>query len=176
MRHCYTYLFLLIFSFTLPLLVPDSLSGQDGVVWRTVKKDIRNDYPTVDQLNVDSLLTWMSAEKQLVLLDARKQEEYDISHIKNAVRIDPDIKETPEWLLDDSEKTVVVYCSVGYRSSKVADVLSRDGVEKVYNLEGSIFEWANRGFELYSNEKRVHKVHPYNSLWGRLLNRQYRSK
>lgn len=151
--------------------------GQEGIVWKTVKKDVRKDFPDVQQLSVDSLYSWMDSDKPLIILDARKKEEYEVSHLKSAIRIDPEIEEMPSWLLDDSEKTVVVYCSVGYRSSKIADLLLNSGIgSQVYNLEGSIFEWANEGHELYSNEKRVHKVHPYNSLWGRLLNRQYRSK
>ena len=172
----YLYSIPILIFLCLLLMTPKFVAGQDGIVWKTVKKNIRNDFPKVKQLGVDSLSAWMDLDKELIILDARKKEEFDISHIKNAVRIDPGIESAPKWLLDSEGKTVVVYCSVGYRSSKIADLLIGEGLKKVYNLEGSIFEWANEGYQLYSNEKRVHKVHPYNSLWGRLLDRQYRSE
>ena len=47
------------------------------------------------------------------------------------------------------------------------------GVVKIYNLEGSMFQWANEGKEIYSGSERVDVVHPYNSVWKYLLDRQY---
>lgn len=38
---------------------------------------------------------------------------------------------------------IVVYCSVSYRSSILARRLQDMGFTNVYNLEGSIFKWAN---------------------------------
>ena len=69
--------------------------------------------------------------------------------------------------------SVVCYCSVGYRSSMVADKLKqylRSQGKKdvmVYNLEGGVFQWAIEGREL-TGEHKEH-VHPYSSFWGKLL-------
>ena len=74
---------------------------------------------------------------------------------------------------------VVCYCSVGYRSSALAQQLQYE-LEKpvyqdmksklvIYNLEGSIFKWANEGKDLEDNRgRKTVVVHPYN--WGKLLN------
>jgi hypothetical protein len=45
----------------------------------------------------------------------------------------------------------------------------------VYNLEGSIFEWANSGRPVYRGEERVSVVHPYGARWERLLDRALRA-
>ena len=118
--------------------------------------------------------------------DARAQEEYDISHIPDSIRVDYN-KEEP-WNGIDFTNTkkgisilspntftvhlfqVVCYCSVGYRSSVVADKLSRHLKEQnidVYNLEGGVFQWAIENNEL--NGQSTNQVHPYSSLWGKLL-------
>ena len=76
---------------------------------------------------------------------------------------------------------VVCYCSVGYRSSALAQELLSEMRKpayeeikskiRIYNLEGSIFKWANEGKDLEDNRGRKTTVaHPYSSLWGKLLN------
>jgi hypothetical protein len=44
--------------------------------------------------------------------------------------------------------------------------------DAVFNLQGSIFKWANEGRPLIANDRAVHVVHPYNERWGVLLNPQ----
>ena len=43
------------------------------------------------------------------------------------------------------------------------------GYADVWNLEGSIFQWANGGRPVYRDGRPVEAVHPYNTLWGTLL-------
>ena len=82
--------------------------------------------------------------------------------------------------------TVVCYCSLGYRSSALAQQLAYE-LDKpvhqelksktvIYNLEGSIFKWANEGKDLEDNKgRKTVYVHPYNIVWGKLLNAELRS-
>ena len=69
--------------------------------------------------------------------------------------------------------TVVVYCSVGYRSSRLAEKLRARGFGNVVNLEGSLIQWANEGCPLYRGEERVYRTHPYDEEWGELLDRRF---
>jgi hypothetical protein len=39
----------------------------------------------------------------------------------------------------------------------------------VRNLDGSIFAWANEGRPLERNGQPAQLVHPYDALWGKLL-------
>lgn len=86
---------------------------------------------------------------------------------------------------------LVCYCSVGYRSSKLATrlqtLLHRQSDEmasplagsnqspaktdvQVFNLEGSLFQWANENRPLISETgERTRFVHPYSAVWGRLV-------
>ncbi len=105
---------------------------------------------------------------QYQILDAREREEYDISHIPGALYIG--YKAFDESLIKtlDEQKPVVVYCSVGYRSEKIAERLRSLGFQKVYNLYGSIFEWANLGYPLEDARGHItHRIHTYNKEWSR---------
>jgi 3-mercaptopyruvate sulfurtransferase SseA len=69
----------------------------------------------------------------------------------------------------------VTYCSVGYRSGAFAKKLQTTGYTNVKNMSGSIFRWANEGRPVERDDHRVEKVHPYNSVWGKLLKPQLRA-
>jgi len=64
---------------------------------------------------------------------------------------------------------VVVYCSVGYRSSALAEKLQRAGFTNVVNLEGSIFQWANEGRTLSRGTNVVREIHGYSRKWAQML-------
>jgi rhodanese-related sulfurtransferase len=134
-------------------------------------------FPGVEWVTTERLAEWMEAapEARPVLLDARTQREFDVSRLRGARRVDPDgdVSELGDLPRD---ATVVVYCSVGYRSAALARRLSAAGFEHVYNLGGGIFQWANEGRPVYRDGERVQKVHPYDGLWGRLLDATLRSE
>jgi len=49
------------------------------------------------------------------------------------------------------------------------------GVKNVFNMNGSIFQWANEDRPVYRGREQVKKVHPYNRKWGKLLKPEYRA-
>ncbi len=108
--------------------------------------------------------------ENVILLDAREKEEFETSHIPGAIWVGyEDFKRERVQGLD-KEKEVVVYCSVGYRSEKIGEQLIDMGFEKVNNLYGSIFEWANQSQPLITPEgDTVQQIHAYNLLWGRWM-------
>jgi rhodanese-related sulfurtransferase len=102
-------------------------------------------------------------------LDTRELEEYGVSHLPGAIHFGYN---QPKWstlFMVDKEKTVVVYCSVGYRSERIGEELLKRGYKKVYNLYGGIFDWVNQGYTVFRGDKATNKVHPYNKSWGRWL-------
>ncbi|MBU0695313.1 MAG: rhodanese-like domain-containing protein, partial [Bacteroidetes bacterium] len=67
---------------------------------------------------------------------------------------------------------VVVYCSVGYRSEKIAEKLIHDGYKNVFNLYGGIFEWGNEGNPIYKdNGIQTTEIHTYNKKWAKWVER-----
>jgi hypothetical protein len=70
----------------------------------------------------------------------------------------------------DKNSPIVVYCSVGYRSEKVAEKLLAAGYPHAANLYGGIFEWVNRKQPLVNLEGHpTEYVHAYSKMWGTWL-------
>jgi len=107
-----------------------------------------------------------------IFLDAREQEEFDVSHIAGARNVGYDRFSLTKVSDIPKDQKIVVYCSIGYRSEKVAKKLKDAGYTNVYNLYGSLFEWANRGFDLTDTQgRKTQKIHTYNDDWSRWVTR-----
>ena len=136
---------------------------------------LKLNFPNVKSVNISQFRQWLNEQSALIplVLDARSQEEYAVSHLKSAQLIEvnnSDIAVLPEVPLNTS---IVVYCSVGYRSAKVVQQLQQAGYQNVFNLSGGIFEWTNQGKPIFREKHPVEIVHPYNFLWGKLLKSKY---
>ena len=149
--------------------------NQEALTWTEVISSIKDKYPDVRQLRTDELHSWLAGSKSesIVLIDARATEEFRVSNITGAMNIPYDKDPLKHFTCINPDSPIVVYCSVGYRSSILARKLQDMGFTKVYNLEGSIFKWANEGRPLVQGKVTVHKVHPYNAHWGNLLEKKY---
>ncbi|NJK88768.1 MAG: rhodanese-like domain-containing protein [Myxococcales bacterium] len=133
---------------------------------------IERDHPGVPWISADALERSWTAGPVPVLLDVRTEAEFAVSHLRGAIRIDP---EAPASAVQIPEgRPVIVYCSVGYRSAALGRRLQARGVE-VKNLEGGLFQWANDGRPLVSVSGTAKLVHPYDAVWGRLLRPEARA-
>jgi rhodanese-related sulfurtransferase len=157
--------------FTATLMISGSCISQEKLDWTSLKKQIRMQFPTVEHVSPQELSTWLSSSDSTkpILLDVREPDEFSVSHLRNAKLASSEKQAVDIIQALDTQQPVVVYCSVGYRSSKLAAKLQARGFQSVYNLEGSIFEWANQGYPLYRKGSKVNQVHPYNNRWGQLL-------
>jgi len=111
----------------------------------------------------------------VILLDAREWEEYEVSHIPDARYIG--YKKPVFTSLSDVEPDteVIVYCSIGYRSEKIAEKLRDQGFTNVFNLYGSIFEWVNQGNTIEDSKgETTTKIHTYSKKWSQwMINEQF---
>jgi len=118
----------------------------------------------INQIEADSLIT-----QTVILLDTREKEEYMVSRIESAIWIGYDDFDLSRLRGINLEDEIVVYCSVGYRSSKIGIMLKEHGFKNVKNLYGGIFRWANIGHPLYNDTIRTNYIHTYNTNWGRFV-------
>lgn len=155
---------------TLCLLALQSGCSQDWT-WQATNRMIESEYPDVPSIETDSLATLLAdtTSPHPLLLDVRSPEEYAVSHLPGARRVNPTADSLPSLDSLATEASIVVYCSVGYRSARFAHRLRHQGLTKVVNLRGSIFRWANEGRPVYRDGQEVTAVHPYNRTWGHLL-------
>ena len=108
----------------------------------------------------------------VLLFDAREKVEFETSHIKNALFVGYDkfnLEKTNTKIPNKNDK-IIVYCSLGIRSSTIAIKLKKAGYTNVLNLYGGIFEWKNSGYRVYNrDEKETEKVHTYKQEWSKWL-------
>ncbi len=107
----------------------------------------------------------------VLFLDAREPKEYAVSHIQGAVPVGYDQFDIGKLSGLSKDRRVIVYCSVGYRSEKIAEKLLAAGFRNVYNLYGGIFEWVNQGHPVYGDKGQTERVHAYSRTWGIWLNK-----
>ena len=141
-----------------------------ALAWKIVKTLLNRQFPGVTSISIDKLAVWLGGDMPPPeLIDVRKQEEYEVSHLPDALHL-PTV-EAIQQAAFPANATLVLYCSIGYRSARVAQQLQENGYKNVMNLEGSIFEWYNQGYPVVVDGQPVERVHPYSRTWGLLLER-----
>lgn len=126
---------------------------------------------TIPFVTAEKLDEMRKQQPDIVILDSRKKEEYNVSHIPGAKFVDY-LKFKMKYLKGIPKDTpIYVYCSVGYRSERTAEKLKEEGYTEVYNLYGGLFNWANHGFPMVDQDgKSSQDVHGYNKEWGQWVN------
>ena len=83
----------------------------------------------------------MMASQEVVVVDVRTREEYDVGHIENAVLVPNESigSEMPE-ALPDKEATLLIYCRSGRRSKDAAQKLLALEYQNVYDF-GGVIDW-----------------------------------
>ena len=143
--------------------------------WPTLKADIRKSHPDVRQMSVPDLQKRLVQGESMVLLDVRSPEEFAVSQLKGGVSVPTEKALSKQVDTLQKDTLIVVYCSVGLRSAVTAQALQKRGFRNVFNLEGSLFEWANTGLPVYRGDMKVDRVHPFDRKWGELLNASLRA-
>ena len=151
-------------------------STANKALMKTHVKIIRN-YEAVSHIKSDELIAM--EPRDYILFDVREKDEFKVSHLRDAIWVDPSITASSfmgRYSEEIENKTVILYCSVGVRSSRLAEKLLASDTEtkitQIYNLENGIFGWHNESRPLEGRTDRTDYIHPYNRLWGRMVNRR----
>jgi rhodanese-related sulfurtransferase len=172
------WLRIVLLLLVLPLLVGAGIALFAGrpIAFDVLRRITDRKFPEGKWVTVSELERWRAdpGRVQPVLLDARTEDEYAVSHLQDAVRIDPYFPSLRPLRGFPKDTAIVLYSSVGYRGARVANFLARQGYTQVYNLDGGEFRWANSGRPVFRQGRPVGEVHPYDPTWGLLLESQYR--
>lgn len=154
------------FTFFLALLLGVTLVAQE-----------KTSNPKFDKM-LKSLLTHTVTEvlpkdiandKNIVYLDAREKKEYKVSHIDSATWVGFNTFKLKRVKHIPKDQKIVVYCTVGYRSEKIAEKLIQAGFTDVSNLYGGIFEWVHQNKTVANKNGTTQEIHTYDKEWGQWL-------
>ena len=100
----------------------------------------------------------MARDDGHIIVDVRRQDEYDSGHIPGAVLIPNESigTEQPEQL-PDMNQIILIYCRSGRRSKEAAQKLANMGYINIYEF-GGIIDWTG---EIVTVEPAIF-IHPWN--------------
>lgn len=123
-------------------------------------EDFRPDFPGVGDLAPAEAMR-LAAQGRVVFVDARPENERAVSMLPGAV--------SDAFLADPGRfagLTAISYCTIGYRSGRLAERLAGQGV-RVYNLRGGILAWTLEGGKVVGPDGReVRRIHVYGRTWN----------
>jgi len=132
-------------------------------------------HPQVPRLTGQELAALPGA--RFLLIDVRSEAEWSVSHLLAAFHC-----EDPASAVAEAGRRhlnhVVVYCSIGERSSRLAErMLALNPSLLIHDLAGGIFTWASDDRPLVdANGQPTQLVHPYDHAWGALLPADHRAQ
>ena len=112
------------------------------------------------------------SHSEVLILDAREMPEYTVSRIPSSqyVGFSEFSSKAISENIQDKERLIVVYCSLGIRSEQIGEKLKSAGFKNIKNLYGGIFEWKNKGYPVVdANGNETSDVHVFSKAWGRWL-------
>ena len=93
------------------------------------------------QISQEEAMEMMKRDDGHVIVDVRRQDEYDEGHIPGAILIpNESINKTRPEQLPDPDQIILVYCRSGVRSKEASQKLLEMGYERIYEF-GGIITW-----------------------------------
>jgi sulfur-carrier protein adenylyltransferase/sulfurtransferase len=112
------------------------VAEQDELVQRAIRE--------IDVVRAHSLLT---EEDGPLLVDVRRQNEWDAGRIPGALHVPLDeLRQRIEAAAPDLERPVLLYCATGNRSLRGAQAMVELGYADVASVAGGIEDWRENGF------------------------------
>ena len=150
-------LLLVAFSGRLAAGQLDDTTKQQRVM--AMYNDYRENFPEVQDIEAEKAISLLSHPK-VVFVDVRQTREQAVSMIPGAI--------TDKAFMDHREsyrgKRVIVYCTISYRSGKLAAKLQKQGFS-IINLRAGLLGWVHADGPLVQGEKPVRQLHVYGRKW-----------
>jgi rhodanese-related sulfurtransferase len=88
-------------------------------------------------VEADELMMDIPHDKNLVVLDVRRETEFANGHLKNAINLPLNDMIDPGSMANiEEEQNLYVHCGGGYRSVVAASLLKRQGIHNLRNVLG----------------------------------------
>ena len=125
----------------------------------TMYADYREDFPGIEEIDAAAAIA-LVGDPAVVFVDVREPGEQAVSTIPGAVPSEIFL----EGLAYFRGQRIIAYCTISYRSGKLAAKLGRKGISMT-NLEGGLLDWVHAGGPLLRGNRPVKELHVYGSKW-----------
>ena len=115
------------------------------------------------QIDQEQARRMMETDDGHVIVDVRRQDEYDAGHIPGAICIpNESIGTEPPEELPDRSQVILIYCRSGNRSKQAAEKLGKMGYYNVYEF-GGIINWKG---EIVTTDTKTEATLTFDSFDG----------
>ncbi len=102
----------------------------------------------IEEISPKDTMACVQNREDIVFLDVREQNEWNLGRIPGAVHIPRgNLESKVEGLIDRTQR-IVVYCARANRSALAADTLLQMGYEKVASMSEGFGGWVGAGGEV----------------------------
>lgn len=139
---------------------PGDDATRQRVVWDLYEGFV-GQFPDVVAVRPEDLLAAQGDGANWVVVDVRADAERAVSTLPGAISVE-DLRRAASSF---AGRRVVVYCTLGYRSARVARALAAEGWQ-VANLAGGVLAWTHAGASLVQRGVTVDALHVYGSSYN----------
>jgi rhodanese-related sulfurtransferase len=123
-------------------------------------RDYKKDFADVADIAPPEAMALLKTG-QALFVDVRAAKEQAVSMLPGAIAADEFLK-YPERYRD---KVIIGYCTISYRSGKLADALRVQGITML-NLKGGLLAWVHAGGKVYDRSGETRRIHVYGRKWN----------
>jgi rhodanese-related sulfurtransferase len=103
----------------------------------------------IPQLSVGEVKQSFDKKEAITVLDVRTPEEYHEGHIDGSILVPvEEVRAKIQQILTNKDQKIIVHCRSGGRSLKAVGEMKKLGYTNVYNLQGGIIAWENKGYHI----------------------------
>jgi sodium/bile acid cotransporter 7 len=122
-------------------------------------RDYKKKFPGVQDIAPAEASQLLDAGRAL-FVDVREPKEQEVSMLPGAVT-EKEFLSRPGGYGD---MVVIGYCTISYRSGKLAEKLKERGITML-NLKGGLLAWVHAGGKVYDQAGETRRIHVYGRKW-----------
>jgi sodium/bile acid cotransporter 7 len=126
----------------------------------TMYENYKKDFPEVSDVSAEEALA-LTGQSVPVFVDVRDPSEQTVSMLPGAITEEEFLKNLSAY----RDRMVIGYCTISYRSGKLAQKLQKKGIQML-NLRGGILAWLHAGGKIYRDGMPTNQVHVYGKTWN----------
>ncbi len=119
----------------------------------------RKDFSGVKEIEPQEAMRLLQEGKAL-FIDVREPKEQAVSMLPASVTAEEFLKDPDRY----SGLTLIGYCTISYRSGKLARQLAGRGIT-ILNLRGGMLAWVHAGGSLRDRDGETRRLHVYGRKW-----------
>jgi sodium/bile acid cotransporter 7 len=127
----------------------------------TMYSAYKKDFPGVEEIDPVAAMR-LFEEGKAVFIDVRDEKEQAVSMLPGAVTEKEFLKDPNKY----AGRILIGYCTISYRSGKLAQELKDQGIS-VRNLRGGMLAWVHAGGRIYDRTgSETRRIHVYGRKWN----------